>query len=191
MNIEQIQQRILEAEQLQIIGNNSQLKSTASNTLNMSPYAGFIGYHPDELVMTVKAGTRITEIKRILEHKGQILPFTVQHNDSATIGGAYSIGSPELRDAVLGIKVIDGQGQILTFGGQVMKNVAGYDVSRLLVGSQGRLVAVCEISFRVLPKAYVNSVKTTITANIDSPSQVRQRIEYGLKKVFDPKGIFL
>ncbi|MDO7598213.1 MAG: FAD-binding protein [Pseudomonadota bacterium] len=191
MNIERIQQRILDAEKLQIIGNNSQLKSTASNTLDMSPYAGFIGYHPDELVMTVKAGTRITEIKSILEHKGQILPFTVQHNDSATIGGAYSIGSPELRDAVLGVKVIDGQGQILTFGGQVMKNVAGYDVSRLLVGSKGRLVAVCEISFRVLPKAYANTVKTTITPNIDSQSQVRERIEYGLKKVFDPKGIFI
>jgi glycolate oxidase FAD binding subunit len=191
MNIEQIQQRILEAEQLQIIGNNSQLKSTASNTLDMSPYAGFIGYHPDELVMTVKAGTRITEIESILKHKNQILTFTVQNNDSATIGGAYSIGSPELRDAVLGVKVIDGQGQILTFGGQVMKNVAGYDISRLLVGSKGKLVAVCEISFRVLPKAYANTVKTTITANIDSPSQVRERIENGLKKVFDPKRIFL
>ncbi len=103
MNIEHIQQRILDAEQLQIIGNNSQLKSTASNTLNMLPYAGFIGYHPDELVMTVKAGTRVTEIKSVLEHKGQILPFTVQNNDSATIGGAFAIGSPELRDAVLGV----------------------------------------------------------------------------------------
>ena len=191
MNIERIQQRILDTEQLQVIGNNSQLKSTASNTLDMSPYTGFIGYHPDELVMTVKAGTRITEIKNILEHKGQILPFTVQHNDSGTIGGAYSLGSPELRDAVLGVKVIDGQGQILNFGGQVMKNVAGYDVSRLLVGSKGKLVAVCEISFRVLPKAYANTVKTTIRPNIDSQSQVRQRIEHGLKKVFDPKGIFI
>ena len=191
MNIEQIQQRIVEAEQLQIIGNNSQLKTTASNTLDMSPYAGFIGYHPDELVMTVKAGTRITEIKSILEHKDQILPFTVQNNDSTTIGGAYAIGSPELRDAVLGVKVIDGQGQILTFGGQVMKNVAGYDVSRLLVGSQGKLVAVCEISFRVLPKAYANTVKTTIAPNIHSPSPVRERIELGLKNVFDPKGIFI
>lgn len=191
MNIEQIQARILNAEQLQIIGNNSQLKSTASNTLDMSSYSGFIGYHPDELVMTVKAGTRINKIQSILKHKNQILPFSVQNNDSATIGGAYAIGSPELRDAVLGVKVIDGQGQILTFGGQVMKNVAGYDVARLLVGSKGRLVVVCEISFRVLPKAYANTVKTTIAANIDSQSQVRKRIEYGLKKIFDPKGIFL
>tara|TARA_R110001606_G_scaffold361754_7_gene515416 strand:- start:337882 stop:338457 length:576 start_codon:yes stop_codon:yes gene_type:complete len=191
MNIEQIQQRILHAEQLQIIGNNSQLKSTANNTLDMSPYAGFIGYHPDELVMTVKAGTSVTEIKSVLEHKSQILPFTVQNNDSATIGGAYAIGSPKLRDAVLGVRVIDGQGQILTFGGQVMKNVAGYDIARLLVGSQGKLVAVCEISFRLLPKAYANTVKTTITPSIHSQSQVRERIEQGLKTVFDPKGIFI
>lgn len=191
MNIEHIQQRIVHAEQLQIIGNNSQLKSTASDTLDMSPYAGFIGYHPDELVMTVKAGTRVAEIKSILEHKSQILPFIIPNNDNATIGGLYAIGSPELRDAVLGVRVIDGQGQILTFGGQVMKNVAGYDVSRLLVGSKGKLVAVCEISFRVLPKAYANTVKTTISPNISSQSQVKQRIEQGLKKVFDPKGIFI
>jgi len=191
MNIEQIQQRIQQAEQLQIIGNNSQLKTSATNTLDMSPYAGFIGYHPDELVMTVKAGTRVKEIESILIHKHQILPFTVHNNQTATIGGAYAIGSPELRDAVLGVKVIDGQGQILTFGGQVMKNVAGYDVSRLLVGSKGKLVAVCEISFRVLPKAYANTVKTTIAANINSQSHVRQRIEQGLKNVFDPKGIFI
>jgi glycolate oxidase FAD binding subunit len=191
MNIEQIQHRIVQAERLQIIGNNSQLKTTANNTLNMSPYAGFIAYHPDELVMTVKAGTPVAEIISILKHKNQILPFTVHNNNSATIGGTYAIGSPELRDAVLGVKVIDGQGQILTFGGQVMKNVAGYDVSRLLVGSKGKLVAVCEISFRVLPQAYINTVKLTIAANIETQSNVRQRIEQGLKKVFDPKGIFI
>lgn len=191
MKIEQIQQSILHADQLQIIGNNSQLKSTATNTLDMSPYAGFIGYHPDELVMTVKAGTRIAEIQNILEHKSQILPFTVSNNDLTTIGGAYAMGSPELRDAVLGVRIVDGQGQILTFGGQVMKNVAGYDLSRLLVGSKGKLVAVCEISFRVLPKAYAHTVKKTITPSINAQSIVRQRIEQGLKDTFDPKGLFI
>lgn len=191
MNIEQIQERILQAKPLQIIGNNRQLKSTASNTLDMSYYAGIIAYHPDELVMTVKAGTSITEIESVLKNKNQILPFTLQHYNGSTIGGAYSVGSPELRDAVLGVKVIDGQGQLLTFGGQVMKNVAGYDVSRLLVGSKGKLVAVCEISLRVLPEAYANTVKTTLVPNIYSRSSVKEKIENGLKNVFDPKGIFI
>jgi len=191
MNIEQIQQQVLNASQLQIIGNNSQLKSTLSTTLNMSTYAGVIGYHPEELVMTVKAGTRITEIESILAHKGQVLPFTIAECADATIGGAYSVGSPELRDAVLGIKIVDGQGQILSFGGQVMKNVAGYDVSRLLVGSKGQYAVICEISFRVLPKAYAQSQQTPKTQSATDKSALRERIETGLKNVFDPKGIFI
>ena len=191
MHIEQIQQQVLHAKQLQIVGNNSQLKSTLSTLLDMSVYAGIIGYHPEELVMTVKAGTRITEIESILAHKRQVLPFSVQDNPDATIGGAYSVGSPELRDAVLGIRIIDGQGQILNFGGQVMKNVAGYDVSRMLVGSRGQYAVICEISFRVLPQAYAKSHQSPKATNIVPKSDLKNRIEQGLKDVFDPKGIFI
>ncbi len=189
MNIEEIQQQILDAEQLQIIGNNSQLKSNHLNTLDMSAYSGLVSYQAEELVMTVKAGTTITYIESILAHNEQILPFSIKNTASTTIGGAYAIGSPELRDAVLGVKVIDGQGRILNFGGKVMKNVAGYDVSRLLVGSKGQLVAVCEISFRVLPKAY--PVATSTGTIKQTPSKVRQQIEKNLKQVFDPNGRFV
>ena len=191
MNIEQIQQQILNAQQLQIIGNNSQLKSTLNTILDMSAYAGIIGYHPEELVMTVKAGTRITEIESILAHKGQVLPFSIQDNSNATIGGAYSVGSPELRDAVLGVKIIDGKGQILNFGGQVMKNVAGYDVSRMLVGSKGKYAVICEISFRVLPQAYAKSYQTPKAQSTTPKPDLKNRIEKGLKDIFDPKGIFI
>ncbi|NOQ76193.1 MAG: FAD-binding protein [Methylococcaceae bacterium] len=189
MNIEQIQQQILNAEQLQIIGNNSQLRTTVSTILDMSPYTGIIDYHPEELVMTVKAGTKIVDIKNILAEKEQILPFPTPDNVNASMGGAYSIGSPELRDAVLGIKIIDGQGQILNFGGQVMKNVAGYDVSRLLVGSRGKYAVICEISFRVLPQAYAKTYQTAKASN--ASSKLKIRIEKGLKDIFDPKGIFI
>lgn len=191
MYIEQIQQQVQQAKQLQIIGNNSQLKSTLTTILDMSAYAGIIGYHPEELVMTVKAGTRITEIESILAHKGQVLPFSIQDNVNATIGGAYSVGSPELRDAVLGVKIIDGKGQILNFGGQVMKNVAGYDVSRMLVGSKGKYAVICEISFRVLPQAYAKSYQAPKVQSTTPKSDLKNRIEKSLKDVFDPKGIFI
>jgi len=190
MNIEQIQQQVLQAKSLQIIGNNSQLNTSITNTLNMSVYSGLVNYLPEELVMTVKAGTTIAYIKAILAHSDQVLPFAVGNKQSTTIGGAYAIGSPELRDAILGVKVIDGRGRILNFGGKVMKNVAGYDVSRLLVGSKGRLVAVCEISFRVLPKAY--AIASPTHGSIESSqSEAKQQLKQNLKNVFDPNGVFV
>ncbi len=191
MQIEHIQKQILLGKPLQIIGNNSQLQSDYPNTLDMSCYTGLIGYHPEELVITVKAGTKLKDIESILSHKDQVLPFVIDDNEYATIGGAYAMGSAQLRDAVLGIRIIDGRGQILNFGGQVMKNVAGYDVARLLVGSRGKLAVICEISLRVLPKAYALSVTPSIPANEPSSALLKQRIEQGLKQVFDPNGIFV
>jgi len=191
LTIEDIQQQVLLGEAMQIVGNNSQLKSKQTNTLAMAQYSGVIGYHPEELVMTVKAGTKISELSKILDHKDQALPFTVEECDNATIGGAYAIGSPALRDAVLGVKIIDGKGQILNFGGQVMKNVAGYDVTRLLVGSRGKLAVICEISFRVLPKAYIVKTNSPTTKINTANSIIKQGIEQGFKNIFDPLGVFV
>lgn len=191
MHVEQLQQQILQGVPLQIVGNNSQLKTTYANTLAMSCYAGLIGYHPEELVITVKAGTTLNAIESILAQKDQKLPFVINGSEESTIGGAYAIGSSQLRDAVLGIKLIDGRGQILSFGGQVMKNVAGYDIARLLVGSKGKLAAICEISLRVLPKVYDLATTPSLPANDRASIQLRSQIEQGLKQVFDPNGIFV
>ncbi len=192
MNIEQIQQQILAAKTIQIIGSGSQLKSHHANSLDMSLHQGVVDYHPEELMLTVKAGTTIKHIEEILAVNNQALPFTVANT---TIGGAYAMGGAELRDAVLGIKIVDGQGRILNFGGQVMKNVAGYDVTRLLVGSKGQLAAICEISFKVLPKAYITTPVLDLTSSAEAittqQSQLRLRIEQGLKHVFDPKAVFI
>ncbi len=188
--IEEIQQHVLRGDPVQIIGNNSQLKSNFTNTLTLSQYAGIIDYHPEELVMTVKAGTKISDISQILDDKDQALPFFVAESN-ATIGGAYAIGSPALRDAVLGVKIIDGKGQVLNFGGQVMKNVAGYDVTRLLVGSKGKLAVICEISFRVLPKAYITKQNSVVAKINTADSTIKKSIEKGLKNVFDPNGVFV
>jgi len=191
LNIEQIQQHVSDAKQIQIIGSTSQIQATHHNTLDMSQYTGVLEYYPEELVVTVKAGTTIKQIQDLLASKEQVMSFFVPGDGNSTIGGAYAVGSPELRDAVLGIKIVDGKSQLLTFGGQVMKNVAGYDVSRLLVGSQGKLAAICEISFKVIPKAYANQLNQQTFIKTQNTSPVRIRIEQGLKNIFDPLSVFI
>ncbi len=129
--------------------------------LDTRPYSGILEYRPEELVITACAGTRLKEIEAALAEKNQILAFEPPHfGESATFGGAIAAGlagpgrisAGNLRDFVLGTRIIDGKGQDLSFGGKVMKNVAGYDVSRLLPGSMGTLSLLIEASVKVLPK---------------------------------------
>jgi glycolate oxidase FAD binding subunit len=129
--------------------------------LDTRPYAGILEYQPEELVITACAGTPLKEIERVLEEKNQMLPFEPPHfGEQATFGGAIASGLAgpgrisvgNLRDFVLGTRILDGKGQDLAFGGKVMKNVAGYDISRLLPGSLGTLSLLLEASVKVLPK---------------------------------------
>ncbi len=150
-------------------------------------YSGVVEYHPEELVITVKAGTKIKDISLMLAKHDQALPFYIE-NTQQSIGAAYAIGAPDLSDSVLGVKIIDGNGELLTFGGQVMKNVAGYDVARMLVGSRGQLAVITQISFKVMPINYIQCQKTEQKTENQSP--LREQIEKKLKTVFDPKGIF-
>ena len=132
---------------------------------------GVISYEPTELVVTVGSGTPLAELEALLAEQGQCLAFEPPHfawsqadarePNAATVGGMVAAGlaGPSrasvggVRDYVLGVKLINGLGQHLTFGGQVMKNVAGYDVSRLMVGARGTLGLLTEISLKVLPIA--------------------------------------
>ena len=191
INIEQIQQRIMDTDKIQIRASASQPATKEVDILDMSDYAGVVEYYPEELVMTVKAGTSLNTIEQLLADNDQAMPFLASADGASTIGGAYAIGSHALRNVVLGVKVIDGQGRILTFGGQVMKNVAGYDVARLLVGSKGQLAVICEISFKVLPKSYIVNLTDKHDVKIASQSTVRARIEQGLKHIFDPRSVFI
>jgi len=125
-------------------------------------YSGILSYEPSELVITVRAGTPLAEVEAALAEKGQSFAFEPPHfGEGATIGGMVAAGlaGPSrasvgtVRDFVLGARVINGKGEHLTFGGQVMKNVAGYDVSRLLAVSWGQLGLITEVSLKVLPVA--------------------------------------
>lgn len=124
-------------------------------------YAGIVSYEPTELVVTARCGTPLAELEAALAEKGQMLPFEPPHfGAGATLGGAVAAGlsgprraaAGSLRDYLLGAKLLDGKGNVLAFGGQVMKNVAGYDVSRLLAGSLGILGVILEASLKVLPR---------------------------------------
>jgi len=129
--------------------------------LDTRAHAGVVDYEPTELVMTARCGTLLADIQEILGAKKQMLAFEPPHfGAGATLGGCVAAGlsgprrasAGSVRDAMLGAKILDGRGQLLAFGGQVMKNVAGYDVSRLLAGSLGTLGVILEVSLKLLPR---------------------------------------
>jgi glycolate oxidase FAD binding subunit len=140
------------------------------DVLDTRVLAGVSSYEPTELVVTARAGTPLAELEALLATKGQCLPFEPPHfgtaglalsERGATVGGMVAAGlsGPSraavgaVRDHVLGATLLNGRGEVLSFGGQVMKNVAGYDVSRLLAGSLGVLGVILEVSMKVLPIA--------------------------------------
>ncbi len=133
---------------------------TGCESLDMADHAGVMQYEPAELILRARAGTRLSDIHRLLHASGQRLPFEPpDFSGKATLGGAIAAGlsgpgrpwSGPARDYVLGVTLLTGEGEIVEFGGQVMKNVAGYDVSRLLAGSMGTLGVILDISLKVLP----------------------------------------
>src|SRR5947208_14448301 len=127
-------------------------------------YSGIVAYEPSELVITARCGTGIADIETAIRERGQMLAFEPPHfaqfGSGATLGGVIAAGlsgprrqaAGALRDFVLGVRIMDGRGEVLAFGGQVMKNVAGYDVSRLMAGSLGTLSIIPEVSLKVQPR---------------------------------------
>lgn len=129
--------------------------------LNLANNKGVVEYEPSELFITARNGTLLSEIESILDADNQMLPFEPPHfSSSATLGGAVACGLPgprrpyygSIRDCILGTHIINGKGEHLKFGGKVIKNVAGYDVSRLMSGALGTLGAITQVSIKVLPK---------------------------------------
>jgi len=128
--------------------------------LDVRPYRGVVEYEPTELVITARAGTPLAEVEDVLRREGQMLAFEPPHfGEHATLGGCIAAGlsgprrmyAGAARDLVLGIRLMSGEGTDLQFGGRVMKNVAGFDVSRVIAGSLGTLGVILEASLKVLP----------------------------------------
>jgi glycolate oxidase FAD binding subunit len=148
--------------------------------LDVSPYSGIVAYEPKELVVTVRAGTPLRDLEAELASQRQMLAFEPPHfGEGATIGGtvACAFSGPRrpyagsLRDFVLGTRIVNGKGEDLSFGGRVIKNVAGYDVSRLMAGALGTLGIITEISFKVLPRP---AAEATLAFDLEEEPAIRQ-----------------
>jgi glycolate oxidase FAD binding subunit len=153
--------------------------------LDTRAYTGVVAYEPTELVITARCGTPLAEIEAVLAERHQMLAFEPPHfGEGATFGGAVAAGlsgprraaSGAVRDFVLGAVLMDGKGEALTFGGQVMKNVAGYDVSRLLAGSMGTLGLMLQLSVKVLPLALSEA---TLRFELNEIDAIRRLNEWG------------
>lgn len=161
---QQVQQAMSAGSTLRIHGGGSKHfmgHPTQGDVLDVSAHRGIVEYDACELVLTARAGTPLAEIEAALTNEGQMLPFEPPHFSAhATLGGTIACGvsgprrpyAGAARDFVLGCQLLNGKAELLRFGGQVMKNVAGYDVSRLMVGAQGTLGALLEVSLKVLPR---------------------------------------
>jgi glycolate oxidase FAD binding subunit len=159
--------------------------------LDTRGYSGVVSYEPSELVITARCGTRLSEVEAAMRERGQQLAFEPPHfaqfgSGGATVGGAVAAGlsgpgrqsAGALRDFVLGTKLMDGRGEVLSFGGQVMKNVAGYDVSRLLAGSLGTLGILLEVSLKALP---LPVAETTLRLELPEDRVIEQLNRWGGK----------
>lgn len=163
----ELQERVAEAaaagRSLNITAGNTKHflgRHPTGEPLDLTGHRGILNYEPKELVITALSGTPLTEIEATLAEQGQMLPFEPPHfGAAATLGGSIAAGlsgprrpyAGSARDFVLGARVLNGRGEILRFGGEVMKNVAGYDLSRLMTGAMGTLGVILDISLKVLP----------------------------------------
>jgi glycolate oxidase FAD binding subunit len=159
-------------------------RRTEGEILDVSALRGIVHYEPTELVITARAGTPLAEIETVLAECGQMLGFEPpRFGPTATLGGTIACGLSgparpfrgAARDFVLGAKIVNGEGQVLRFGGEVMKNVAGYDVSRLMCGAYGTLGVLLEVSLKVLPRP---ASETTLVFEIDSETAFARMSEW-------------
>jgi glycolate oxidase FAD binding subunit len=179
-----------EGTPLAIIGGGSKSflgRTPRGEPFHVGAHRGIVAYEPTELVITGRAGTTLTEIETVLTDSRQMLAFEPPHfGASATLGGtvASALSGPRrpyagaARDFVLGVKMLSGEGRTLTFGGQVMKNVAGYDLSRLMVGAMGTLGVLLEISLKVLP---LPAQTTTLRFSLDAAAAIEQMNAWAAK----------
>ncbi|MFJ4349006.1 glycolate oxidase subunit GlcE [Pseudomonas sp. NPDC089401] len=162
--LEQVNQALNQGTALRIQGGNSKAmlgRAVAGEVIDTRGHCGILSHDPTELVLTARAGTPLREIEAVLHEAGQMLPCEPPHlGAGATLGGMVAAGlsgprrpwAGAVRDQVLGTRLISGHGKLLRLGGEVMKNVAGYDVSRLMAGSFGCLGLLTEVSLKVLPR---------------------------------------
>ncbi len=180
--LERVSDAVSGSTPLSIVGGNTKCgigREQVGTPISVSEYSGVVDYQPTELVVTVRAGTKIAELREVLAEKNQMLACeTPEFERLATVGGALACAQSgpsrpwcgSIRDQVLGVRLINGKAEHLRFGGQVMKNVAGYDVSRLQVGAMGVFGILTEVSLKVLPRPESSK---TVRRSLDVDAAIR------------------
>jgi glycolate oxidase FAD binding subunit len=173
---------------LRIVGGDTKRflgREAMGEVLGTTGHTGVVTYDPAELVITARAGTPLREIETALAARGQRLPFEPpSFGEAATIGGTVACGLAgparcafgPLRDHVLGVRVLTGDGRVLRFGGEVMKNVAGYDLSRTMTGAFGTLGVLLDVSLKVLP---CPPAARTLSLELDEPAALAELARIG------------
>ena len=187
---DQVRDAASKSEALRIVGGDSKRglgREAVGKPVSVSDLAGVVEYQPTELMITVQAGTTISHLREVLAENRQALASeTPDYGGKATIGGALACNQSgpsrpwygSIRDHVLGVRLINGKAEHLRFGGQVMKNVAGYDVSRLQAGAMGTFGILTEVSIKVLPEP---EASLTVRQEMDADQAIRTMNTIGMK----------
>lgn len=181
-----VKQALVKKQTLSIVGGDSKSFLQTANAdaeLDLSGHSGVIAYEPSELYITARTGTSMAEIEALLATHNQMLACEPPHfGEKATLGGTVACGfsgprrpfGGAVRDHILGVQIINGAGEVLQFGGQVMKNVAGFDVSRLMVGARGTLGCLLELSIKVMPKPELEETLLFECPLADAPGRMSE-----------------
>jgi glycolate oxidase FAD binding subunit len=190
--VEAISQAYADKTSLAIHGGNTKTfygRLMEGTPLSTREHRGVIRYDPTELVITARSGTPLIEIEHLLNEHRQMLPFEPPHfGENATVGGMVAAGlsgprrpyTGAVRDNVLGVVMINGKGELLRFGGEVMKNVAGYDIARTMAGALGTLGVLLEISLKVLPRP---SRETTLVQAMSTQAAISRMSAWSNKSL--------
>ncbi len=185
----QIRHAIESKHKLKIVGGNTKswygnvYRQPEAETMQTTLYQGVIEYEPSELYIRVRAGTPLYEVKQILEQHGQMFAFEPpSFGENATIGGMIAAGlsgprrayAAAIKDHVLGVTMLNGRAELLRFGSKVIKNVAGYDVSRLMVGAFGSLGLLLDVTLKVVPKPQTESSLVFAMSEVDALQKLNQ-----------------
>lgn len=161
---EQVREAIRDGQTLRVVGGGTKAFITPHGVdaeLRMAAHRGIVAYEPSELVITARCGTPLQDVERALTGQDQMLGFEPPHfGTTATVGGVVACGfsgprrpyAGAVRDFVLGCRLLNGRGEIASFGGTVMKNVAGFDIARVMAGAFGTLGALLEVSLKLVPR---------------------------------------
>ena len=184
-SIEDVQQFVRSHDRVRVVAGGSKSALSAGANLSLAPLAGVLEYEPSEYTFTAHAGTKVSEIAAMLAERGQYLPFDPLLADAgATLGGTVAAATSGpgrlryggVRDFLLGTRFVNGEADVVFGGGKVVKNAAGFDLPKLMVGALGELGVLCELTFKVFPQPEATASLSLETSDLKSAVQTVSRL---------------